>query len=281
MRGAPRVVPQFTPDAAKQALSRGVSSSVASAVAIGAAAQTIWSRLNIDLHKFEIFRDFYQFLGIFFGYLSLPSSFVAFFGNVAALFSASFASLTWLAPSPVGFFWIVFAVTTLFYCAYLLRYNPGIPGNLQEKVFGKRLIGKDSSFRMHLNWDEINKQSTGRCSKFNRIKYLLLILTTLYAPMTKNAVEMMLCSPKYAYGKWQCMPSSNHTDLSPPPLSGHQFYAAPQELLREVSCIDALLMSAERIVLTSVRDLNTHKLFYSSYYAATAPRFQSYHSRSL
>ena len=52
------------------------------------------------------------------------------------------------------------------------------------------------------NWKEINKVSM---TKFKQAKYLLLALTTLYTPVTRNAIQMALCAPKYHYAKYDCM----------------------------------------------------------------------------
>jgi hypothetical protein len=242
--------PKFDATAAKNALNFVGTLGMVSATAVGAgatAAATGCSAIfSFDILKFEIFRDFYQFLGIFFQYMTLPPSFEAFFGNLAALFSASFTSLISyagdFAPSPLGWYWTVFVFTFVFWI--LLCISSPTTSKESTELISKKSLKKGE-------WTEINKTSTGKCSKFNKVKYSVLALTSLYVPLTKNSTEMLLCSPKYAYSLWECVPNVTNAHR---PLAGHQFYAAPQELLEVQTCVDRLVMSSERFVLGKASD---------------------------
>ena len=242
--------PKFDATAAKNALNFVGTLGMVSATAVGAgatAAATGCSAIfSFDILKFEIFRDFYQFLGIFFQYMTLPPSFEAFFGNLAALFSASFTSLISyagdFAPSPLGWYWTIFVLTFVFWI--LLCISSPTTSKQSTELISKKSLKKRE-------WTEINKTSTGKCSKFNKVKYSVLALTSLYVPLTKNSTEMLLCSPKYAYSLWECVPNVTNAHR---PLAGHQFYAAPQELLEVQTCVDRLVMSSERFVLGKASD---------------------------
>ena len=74
--------------------------------------------------------------------------------------------------------------------------------------------------------------------KFKQVKYLLLALTTLYTPVTRNAIQMTLCAPKYAYAKYACY--LNNTDQLV-----RKFYASPREPEDTNTCVEEYMFVAK------------------------------------
>ena len=100
------------------------------------------------------------------------------------------------------------------------------------KLAGVKLLSKKEQKKF--DWKELNKVSM---FKFKQVKYLLLALTTLYTPVTRNAIQMVLCAPKYAYGKYACY--LNNTDQLV-----RTFYASPQEPDDQNTCVEGYMFVA-------------------------------------
>ena len=94
------------------------------------------------------------------------------------------------------------------------------------KYAGLKMLSKNEKDK--LNWNEVNKKSM---FKFKQVKYLLLALTTLYTPVTRNALQMVLCAPKYAYANYECFDNNTNAKIS-------TFYLSPQEDAAVGTCID-------------------------------------------
>ena len=206
----------FDTEAAQSALYGGVSMGVAAA----ASAATGCAAFAADILKLEIFRDFYQFLSIFFSSLKMPESFSLFFGNISAILSMGFTRLlSYLtdvkaALNPIMWFWIFLLVTIVCWIRLSCFMDTG-------KYAGIKMLSKKEKDKH--NWKEINKKSM---FQFKQVKYLLLALTTLYTPVTRNAIQMALCAPKYAYDKYECQ--TNITGEWKTDDKVGSFYAAPQ-----------------------------------------------------
>ena len=100
------------------------------------------------------------------------------------------------------------------------------------------MLSKDDKKKS--DWKEINKVSM---FKFKQVKYLLLALTTLYTPVTRNAIQMALCAPKYAYGKYNCFLNNTNTQV-------RKFYASPQESEAVNSCVDGYMFASKASDIT-------------------------------
>jgi len=211
----------FDSAAAKSALMGGASMGMmaASAAATGCAA------FAADILKLEIFRDFYQFLSIFFSSLKMPDSFNVFFGNVASLLSFGFTRMIGFftsvqaAMNPILWFWVFLLLAIVCWIRLSCLMDTG-------KFAGLKMLSKKDKDKM--NWKEINKTSM---FKFKQVKYLLLALTTLYTPVTRNALQMALCAPKYAYASYECFDNKTNAKL-------RTFYLSPQEDNAVGTCID-------------------------------------------
>ena len=86
------------------------------------------------------------------------------------------------------------------------------------------------SDRSSKNWKEINLKDGKK--KYRRIRYLLFFLTTIYVPVTRNGMDLLLCAPKYAYSKYACVDNITGVAL------GRTFFAAPMEATDPESCVD-------------------------------------------
>jgi len=217
----------FDSAAAKSALMGGASMGMmaASAAATGCAA------FAADILKLEIFRDFYQFLSIFFSSLKMPDSFNVFFGNVAALLSMGFTRMIGFftsvqaAMNPTLWFWVFLLLAIVCWIRLSCLMDTG-------KFAGLKMLSKKDKDKM--NWKEINKTSM---FKFKQVKYLLLALTTLYTPVTRNALQMALCAPKYAYANYECFDNTTNAKL-------RTFYLSPQEDNAVGTCVDGYMQVA-------------------------------------
>ena len=58
------------------------------------------------------------------------------------------------------------------------------------------------------DWKKKNEKSM---LEYKKIKYLLLILMTIYVPVTRNAMQMIVCAPKYGYDQYKCTPNGTDT----------------------------------------------------------------------
>ena len=210
----------FDVEAAKSALNGGAAMGLAAAASIA----TGCAKFAADILKLEIFRDFYQFLSIFFSSLKLPANFKTFFGNIAALASMGLTNLLSFftdvkaALNPIMWFWIMFVLAFGCWIALSCEADPRKYAKLKIET----QEDKDKA-----NWKEINKKSMFR---FKKVKYLLLAITTLYTPVTRNALQMVLCAPKYAYSKYECLNNATGAKVK-------QFYCSPQEDKATGTCV--------------------------------------------
>ena len=76
--------------------------------------------------------------------------------------------------------------------------------------FFKQDVGKDIS-KVGLNvevkarkfdWKKQNQKDGG--SRYRKVKYLLFLMTSIYAPVSRNAIQMIWCADKYAYARFKC-----------------------------------------------------------------------------
>ncbi len=175
--------------------SSGVQNSVNQAVDL---CSKITEYVPIDLAKFEIIRDFYQILGILVECITFPIIFEEFFGTIAKIMSLAVSDLLKYAISisNLAWWWII---TTISMVALLVVLN-----------FFKQDVSKDID-RVGLNvevsakkfdWKKQNQKDGG--SRYRKVKYLLFLMTTMYAPVSRNAIQMIVCADKYAYARFKC-----------------------------------------------------------------------------
>ena len=186
---------EFDAAAARSAFlgAASVAGEVGSAAA--AAGQSFLGSLSFDFLKFEIFRDFFQFLGIFMASIEMPEGFQVFFGNVSFILNLGISKLleAYGAITPLVWYGLFTAITivlwSILYCS--------IQGDLD---IGLRMQATREE-KEKFDWKSINKKSKFR---FKKIKYLILALTSLYAPVSRNILQMFVCADKYAYARYTC-----------------------------------------------------------------------------
>jgi hypothetical protein len=189
---------QFDVTAARKAL----TGATGNAFEVVSQAATGCKAFALDMLKVEIFRDFFQFMGIFFASLRMPESFRAVFGNVAAFASASVQSLLrGYADLPAIYWFLVFMLLALVFWTVLGVEMRGMT-DLQLRFQADRQ-SKDAQ-----DWTEINRKDGGR--RFKKVKYIMLLLMTIYVPVTRNSFQMVACADKYAFDQYRCEP--NGTD---------------------------------------------------------------------
>jgi hypothetical protein len=122
--------------------------------------------------KFDIIRDFFQFLSLFFSQLRLPFDFTTFFGKLSGIVSIDL-SFTFPRVSSETMFWVVFGLSLVFFlvCVLQARSTPDAVRSGNETV----------------TW--------AMRSRSNRyfVQGMLTVLLTLYLPVTRNAIQMISC----------------------------------------------------------------------------------------
>ena len=154
---------------------------------MGAASAAIGA-FFVDVMQLEIVRDFFQFLGTMVDNIKMPSGFRAFFGNVASLLSVSFGYLLEFVKSITAVHWyFIFAVGAFIPWIMLI-------------FFMRRDLNLDLRFaatreaQAKLSWKRRNEKGK---TTFYLIKATILACTTLYAPVTRNCLQMISGHEKY------------------------------------------------------------------------------------
>ena len=161
---------------------------------LGAASASL-SACVVDVMQLEITRDFFQFLGIMGDSIKFPSGFRSVFGSIAALSAASFSLLMARveALQPSHWFFLFF-VAGMGCWLTLVRY---IRMDLNQDT---RLKDTQEA-RDKMNWKKRNAKSK---RTFYVVKALILACTTLFTPVTRNAIQMVFAAEKYSGTTYVC-----------------------------------------------------------------------------
>jgi len=131
----------------------------------------------LDWVKIDIFRDFFQIVGLFFGGINWPSSFKTI-GSFAA--TTAIDIRVWVtALSPLVFFWVNTLTASICFIIFLVVSGRGDPNALEDGLEVQ-------------NWQARSKYAR----KIQQ--YLLWIAITLYLPVSRNAIRIFTCTPIYA-----------------------------------------------------------------------------------
>ena len=162
------------------------------------------SRFFLDIMKLEIFRDFFQFLGIMVDGIIPAVSRV--YRLIASFFNASFSYVFAKvdAVKPVHWYFIFFFVAIIPWCILLFKMGKDL--NLDTKFAATRKAKK------MLSWEYRNRKNPWE-GKF--IKGLILICTTLYSPVTRNSLQMVLRANKYFAATYKCPETDVQFESSP------------------------------------------------------------------
>ena len=170
--------------------------------------------IPFDLTKVEIMRDFYQVLGILVECIRFPIAFEKLFGRIAEIMTLAISDIMkyWVSFSPLVWFWIVTAVS---FCAVLLLFwyfNVDVPHQgAKSKKKVSDLSSNDKENGEALDWHKQNQKDGGR--RYRRIKFMLFFMTTMYAPVSRNAMQVIACADKYAYARIKCTIINNITNV--------------------------------------------------------------------
>lgn len=156
------------------------SALVPALVAAGGAAKALF-----DLIKFEIFRDFFQVISIFFTGLKEKldeTSFKAFWGNISELWSICFSC--WFADNEVAIntalFFIKFAIAFITCVYFYYKYYKWAP----EEAAGleaKNVAMADKDERTYIKWS-------------------VTILTSLFLPVARDVIQVFTCDTELISG---------------------------------------------------------------------------------
>ena len=161
-------------------------------------------------------------------------------GTVSAVASASLSVLLSRYASITPLAWFGIFCLLMIVCWSILGKLVKQDLNLSLKYQATR------KEKAKYDWKEINMKDGKK--RFKTVKYLIMALTTLYVPVTRNSLQMLTCAPKYAYSQWQCVENVTNGVISTQdsPSAGHLFYGAPQELQDPMSCVDHYLYRIDR-----------------------------------
>ena len=200
-----------------------VSGAVTAVAAIGGGCQRCIENLPFDITKLEIARDFYQVLGILVECIAFPVAFERFFGEIAKFLALALDDmLRWViikGPSAVTWWWIIAAPALLGAMAMFYFAEQDVPRKSTKK---KRVGPKDGS-TPEFDWRKHNQIDQGR--RYRIVKYLLFFMTSIYAPASRNAFQVIMCADKYAYAQMECVTISNKTGkvTEAAPIDGYLF----------------------------------------------------------
>lgn len=121
--------------------------------------------------RFDIIRDFYQFLSLFFTEFKLPDGFKVFFGRLSALISIDF-HFAFPTISPKTMYYIVFFMSLLFFLIARVQARASNTGVMDKIRAGNEVV----------TW-----LKKGKKSKWF-IQGCLTVLLSLYFPVTRNSV---------------------------------------------------------------------------------------------
>ena len=125
---------------------------------------------NIDLLKVEIFRDFFQFMGIYLASIQFPKEFRVFFGSIAQLVSINVSDL-FRRYQLSSLVWFVLFLILMTICWTILFFKIKNDTHNLKGSMGKR------EDRDKFDWTEINAKSTTR---YYTTLGLLFFLMTMY-----------------------------------------------------------------------------------------------------
>jgi len=133
-----------------------------------------------DVVKFEIFRDFFQIISLFFAGLSqrLPESFKTFWGNIADFFALCWscwvADLTSNRTFTQVMFFVKVIPTLIFAIIFIYRYRKHEPDDDVQGLDVKK-------------WGSRSKNA------YRFAMFLSLWLTTLYLPVARDCLMVFAC----------------------------------------------------------------------------------------
>ena len=129
-----------------------------------------------DWVKLDVFRDFFQVIGLFFGGISWPNSFKAI-GSFAA--TSAIDIRVWITSlSPLVFFWINALTSLACYGVFYYVSRQGDPNSLEDGLEVK-------------NWVSRNKRA------IQAQHYVLWVAISLYLPVSRNAWRVFTCNHLY------------------------------------------------------------------------------------
>eukprot|EP01006_Ploeotia_vitrea_P040253 TRINITY_DN66415_c3_g3_i1.p1 TRINITY_DN66415_c3_g3~~TRINITY_DN66415_c3_g3_i1.p1 ORF type:complete len:1005 (+),score=605.70 TRINITY_DN66415_c3_g3_i1:224-3238(+) len=168
---------------------RGAAAPASAAVIPALQAAGVGLSSLFDVIKFEIFRDFYQILSLFFSGLaeSLPGGFRSFWGKVTNLFAICFSCLAEDFDSEVtiGFFVVKWLLAVVLSSRFIHNYR----------------VNEGEDVRQGL---EVSKWGSKSARDFKIAKFSALVLTTLYLPVARDCMQVFSCDIKYATSDSDC-----------------------------------------------------------------------------
>jgi hypothetical protein len=154
---------------------------------MGAASVAV-STFFFDIMQVEIVRDFFQFLGTMVDNINMPPGFRAVFGNVASFFSVSLSYLLEFIKTITAINWYFIFAVAAFIPWLALVYFMRRDLNLDVRFAATR------EAKNKLSWKRRNEKGK---MPFYVIKATILACTTLYAPVTRNCLQMIAGHQKY------------------------------------------------------------------------------------
>ncbi|KAJ5078513.1 g protein-coupled receptor-related [Anaeramoeba ignava] len=130
-----------------------------------------------DFVKFDIFRDFFQIIGLFFSGIAWPKGFGVVWGKITGVVSID---LSFIHVTPLVWFWILWVICAILFVLFRVRLRKD-PAALLDGHEARTWTDRS---KLELLW----------------ITALVTLLISLYLPMSRSALQVIVCySPDHTY----------------------------------------------------------------------------------
>ena len=128
----------------------------------------------------------------------LPNSFEEFFGTIAKFMSLAISDLFKyiISVSALTWWWIITVIAGINLILVQNFFRQDVSGDIDKVGLNVEVRAKK------FDWKKQNQKDGG--SRYRKVKYLLFLMTSIYAPVSRNAVQMIVCADKYAYARFRC-----------------------------------------------------------------------------
>ena len=130
--------------------------------------------------------------------ITFPIAFEEFFGTIAKFMSLAISDLFKyiISVSALTWWWIITVIAGINLILVQNFFRQDVSGDIDKVGLNVEVRAKK------FDWKKQNQKDGG--SRYRKVKYLLFLMTSIYAPVSRNAVQMIVCADKYAYARFRC-----------------------------------------------------------------------------
>ena len=101
-----------------------------------------------------------------------------------------------ISVSALTWWWIITVIAGINLILVQNFFRQDVSGDIDKVGLNVEVRAKK------FDWKKQNQKDGG--SRYRKVKYLLFLMTSIYAPVSRNAVQMIVCADKYAYARFRC-----------------------------------------------------------------------------